>query len=434
MAIELYGVVGFILLFFLMFIGMPIGFAMAFVGAAGIGAIVGVNGMITVLGTSPYTTVASYEMATLPMFILMGAFAFASGLVHNAFDTTSAFLGRLPGGLAIATIAACGAFAACTGSSVATVSLMSSTALPEMTKRNYDPRLAAGCVAAGSTLGILIPPSIPFVVFGIYAQVSIGDLFISGILPGILLVGFFFIIIIFWTKINPKLAPKADISITWREKLSSLKKFWAVILLALITIGGIWTGIFTPIEAGGAGAFAAFLICIVRGKMNRKTLSEVLIKSIPNTVMIFIIMIGAFIFTQFLAFTNLPVASTEFIHSLPLNPNIIIGAMMLFYLVGGCIMDSFGLMLLSWPVFLPVVKAIGVDFVLFGVLTTVMIEMAEITPPIGINVFVLAGMNKNIPMSKIFLGILPFTIAMAVLVVLLIAFPEIALLLPSTMR
>jgi tripartite ATP-independent transporter DctM subunit len=433
MSPEMIGLIGFGLLFFLMALGMPIGFAMAGVGAVGFVYLGGLSGGLTVMGTSPYSTVGAYEMAVLPLFILMGNLAFASGITGNVYSFAHKWFSRLPGGLAMGTIGACAGFAACTGSSTAGVSVFTSTALPEMMRYKYDPRLAAGSIASGSTLGILIPPSVPFIIYGIIAQESVGRLFLAGVLPGILLTTLFLITIFIWVKIRPSMGPPGP-GASWREKMGALRKVWPAAVLSLIVLLGIWGGIFTSLEAGGVGAFVAFVMMIIlkRKVLNRQFITEVLISSLRVSVMIFTILIGAMIFNYFLALSNLPKALAEFAGTVAVSPTVVLLAIMSFYLVGGCLMDALGLSLLSWPIFVPIMTTLGVNLILFGVLTVVMIEMACITPPVGMNVFVLSGMC-DIPMYTIFRGIFPFLMAMMVCVALLIAFPEISLFLPSTM-
>lgn len=429
---EIVGVIGFGVLFLLLALGMPIGFAMAGVGAAGFMLIGGLPGALTMIGTSPYTTVSSYEMAVLPLFILMSHFAFTSGLTTDVYSAAHRWMSRLPGGLAMATIGACAGFAACTGSSTAGVSVMTSTALPEMLRYKYDPRLATGCIASGSTLGILIPPSLPLIVYGIIAEVSIGKLFLAGVFPGLILITLFLIVIFIMVKLRPSLGPPGP-KISWYERISAFRTAWPAPILAVIVLLGIWSGIFTPLEAGGIAAFFAFLLVVCRRRFNRQTMTEALTNSLKISVMIFTIMIGAVIFNYFLALTNLPWAAAEFVSTLPVSPTVILMVVMLFYLIGGSLMDALGLSLLTWPIFIPIMTGLGVDLILFGVLTVVMIEIACITPPIGMNVFVLSGMRKDIPMYTIFKGIIPFLLVMIIFVAILVAFPKIVLFLPSTM-
>ena len=420
------------MLFVLLAIGMPIAFAMIVTAFAGLVAVGSFTGAMIQLGITPYAQVASYTMSTIPLFILMGSLAFASGLTTDAYQAAYRWVGFLPGGLAMATIGACAGFAACTGSSIASIGVMTQVSLPEMLRYKYDPRLATGCIAGGTTLGILIPPSIPIIVYGIFAESSIGKLFIAAILPGLLLTGLFLLGIYVLVKARPLMGPPGP-KATWSERFDALKSIWALLILVVVILGGIWGGIFTPIEAGGFGAFAAFVITLVRRRFTKQSFADSLRNSIRSTGMVFTIMIGAIMFNYFLALSRLPFILAEFAAALPVPPVVIVIAIMFVYLIGGCLMDTLGLMVLTLPIFIPIVRDLGLDLIWFGVLTTIMTEMALITPPIGMNVFVLCGMSKDIPMYTVFRGILPFLLCMIICLALLITFPQITLFLPSTM-
>lgn len=432
MSLELIGVIGFIALFALLAVGMPVGFSLIVVAFAGFAVIVSFEGARGMLSTAPYSIVHNYTWCCICLFVLMGHFAFHSGLITDVYTTAYKWLGRLRGGLSIATIAGCTGFAACTGSSAASVAFITTSALPEMERHNYAPGLATGCIAAGCTLGILIPPSIPFIVYGLFAEVSIGRLFIAGIIPGILLSGLFLLVIYIWVSFKPSTGPPGPQS-TWRERFGSLTGLWSAIVLVVLVLGGLWGGVFTPVEAGGVGAFGAFLIGLVRRRFTRHSIVESLLDSVRISGMIFIIMIGAIMFNAFLAVSGLASMLASFACGLPVSPVVVVIFIMFFYLIGGCLMDAFGLIMLTLPIFIPIMNALGIDLILFGVLTTIMIEMAEITPPIGLNVFILSGMARHIPMYTVFRGIVPFLLAMIVGLALIIAFPQIALFLPGTM-
>ncbi len=429
---EIIGIIGLLILFALLAIGMPIAFAMALVGLGGLVVVGGVMPALITAGTCPFASVSSYDMSVLPLFVLMGAFAAESGLTEDAYSAAHIWLGRMPGGLAVATIMACAGFAACTGSSVASVSVIGSMALPEMRRYNYDDRLATGSVASGSTLGILIPPSIPMVIYGIMAEESIGRLFIAGILPGILLAGIFVVIILIMVGRRPSLGPPGDKS-TLRQKMGGLAKAWPLGVLSSIIIIGIWGGIFTPVESGGMGAFVALVLGLCRRRFNKEKIVTAIKSSLKVSAMIFAIMIGAWILNYFLALTQLPRMLADFVGTLPVAPTIVVIVIMMFYLIGGCLMDVFGLMMLTLPIFIPIIKTIGYDLIMFGVLTTVTIEIAFITPPVGINVFVLNAVAKDVPLYTIFRGIVPFLWGMLIFLALLLTFPQITLFLPSTM-
>lgn len=432
MSPELIGVIGFVALFALLAIGMPIGFTMVFVTLVGMVVVGGFKAAFGLFSLAPFTTVANYMFAVIPLFVLMGHLAFVSGVTTDAYKAAYKWLGHLPGGMAIATIAGCAGFAACTGSSAASVGLITSTALPEMEHYNYDHKLSTGCIAGGCTLGILIPPSLPFIIYGLFSGASIGKLFIAGIFPGILLAGLFIGAIYIWVKARPSLGPRGP-QTTWREKFDSTKGLWSVILLAILVLGGIWGGIFTPIEAGGIGAFGAFTIALGRRRLSRQDFIASVRDTVKMTGMVIIIIIGALMFNTFLAYTGLPKLLASITVALPVSPTLVVIFILVFYLIGGCLMDVLGLMLLTLPIFIPIMNGLGINLILFGVLTTIMIEMAEITPPIGVNVFILSGMARHIPMYTIFRGIVPFLLCMMVCLALIIAFPEIALFLPETM-
>jgi len=432
MAPEVLGIIGFIVLFALLAIGMPIGFALIIIAFAGMSAAIGLGPALGTLASAPYSIVSSYMYCTLPLYVLMGAFIFEAGLTTEMYTAAYNWLGRVRGGLAIATIGACAGFAACTGSSSASVGMMTLMALPEMEKHGYDQKLSTGTIAAGCTLGVLIPPSIPFVVYGLFAEVSIGKLFIAGIIPGIILVALFSAIIFIWASIDPKSAPPAQ-KTSWKEKFVCLKDLWAPVLLIIIVLGGIWGGVFTPVEAAGIGAVGALLICIFRKKLTKQSFSNSIMDTIKISGMMFIIMIGAIMFNSFIALTQIPAILSNYIISLEVSPVAVLIILLAFYAIGGCVMDMFGLIMLTLPIFIPILISSGIDLLLFGVLSTIMIEMALITPPIGLNVFILGGMATNVPMYNIFKGSVPFLFAIVALLALVIIFPQIALFLPGTM-
>lgn len=426
------GIVGLAVLFLIMAIGTPIGFAMALVGFVGFLFIGGTKAAVSMVGLVPYTTVASYIFSVLPLFLLMGEFASSSGLMRDAYRAMHTWLGHLPGGLSMATIGGCAGFAAVCGSSVATAATTTRVCLPEMLEYKYDPRLATGCLAAGGTLGILIPPSLQFIMYGLIAEESVGKLFMAGIFPGILLALMFMLTIYIIAKRTPLMGP-AGARASWRQRLATIKDVWGVVILFMLVMGGIWGGIFTPTEAAAVGAFVAFLLVFGRRQLTRQNLIASLMGTIRTTGMCFGIVIGAMIFGYFMAVARIPMELASFVAGLPVPPLGILVGVLLVYLVLGCLMDSLAMILLTMPIFIPVISALGFDLIWFGVILTLMCEMAIITPPIGINVFVISGMAKDIPMYTIFRGVLPFVVTMAVCVAILIAFPQISLFLPNTM-
>jgi C4-dicarboxylate transporter DctM subunit len=430
---ELAGILGLLVLFLLLFIGMPIGFGMALMGFIGFAYIWGLNAALYQVGLVAYSSVASQAMSVVPLFIVMGHFAFASGLTENAYTAAHLALGKLPGGLAMSTIGASAGFAACTGSSLASAATMTKVALPEMLRYKYDPKLATGTIAAGGTLGILIPPSVPMIVYAIITETSIGRLFMAGVFPGLLLTFLFMAVIYVIAKLSPPMAGPAVTGGTWRTMRLIAVNVWPALLLALIVMGGIWGGVFSPTEAGGLGAFAALAIALARRKLTRQNFTEALKETTKTTAMIFLIVIGAMIFGAFMTISGLPAALVSFISGMNLPPTGILVIILLIYVFLGCIMDTLAMTLITLPIIFPLILSLGFDPIWFGILFTINVEMALITPPIGINVFIISGMAKDIPMYTIFRGVLPFLGAMVACTALVIIFPHIALFLPGTM-
>lgn len=422
----------FVALFILMSIGMPIGFAMIIVGFGGYAHLGGFDAALTMVGSVPYTTVASYLFSVLPLFTLMGDFASSSGLMRDGYRTMNVWIGHLPGGLAMASIGGCASFACVSGSSVATAMTMTRIALPEMLDYQYSPKLAAGCIAAGGTLGLLIPPSGAFIIYGLIAEQSIGRLFMAGVLPGILLSILFMMTIYILAKIDPQIAPRGA-KFTWTERLSALKNVWGLLLIFVIVMGGIWGGIFTPTEAGAVGAFVAFIFLVARRKYTWQVFLRSLKRAVGFTGMAFTILIGAMIFGYFTALAGLPDALANLITELSMPPLGVLACILAVYLVLGCVMESIPMILITVPIFGPILTSLGFDPIWFGVILVIMTEMALISPPIGMNVFIISGMTAGIPMYTIFRGVIPFVFAMIIGVAILIAFPQVALYLPRTM-
>lgn len=427
------GIICTIVLFVLIFLGMPIGVAMGGIAVLGIGLIANFEAAFSRLGESAFSASANYLTAVIPFFVLMGEFAYVSGLTREAYKATHKWVGHLPGGLAMATIGGCAAFAAVCGSSIATAITMGSVALPEMREYKYDSRLALGSIAAGGTLGILIPPSMGFVLFGIITEQSIGKLFLSGIVPGILLSALFILAIYIQAKVNPKMGPPGP-KASWRERLATMKDVWAVLLLFFVVMGGIYGGVMTPTDAAAAGAFCAFIIALFRRRLTKKTMVIALMNTIRTTGMIFILIIGAMLFGYFMALSGMSISLADFVTNLPFSPILILICILLLFLVLGCLMDAFAMLLIIVPILFPVILRLGFDPLWFAVLTVIMMEMGFITPPIGMNVFVLKGAATDVPMVTIFRGILPFVFATSACVALVVIFPQIALFLPSVMK
>ena len=426
------GICGLALMFALLLLRMNIGFAMCLAGFAGFAYLTSFSSGLSMIGMVTYKTGASYTLTVIPLFILMGQFASTSRLGYDLYQAVYRWIGFLPGGLAMATVLACACFAAISGSSLATAAIMGMVALPEMKRFKYDDALATGCVAAGGTLGILIPPSTIMVLYGILTEQPIGTLFIAGIVPGILLTLLFLATIYILTRRNPLLAP-AGPSFPWREKYLALKNTGGVVVLFGMVIGGLYTGWFSPTEAAGAGAFGAFLLTAYKGRLNRKDFLEALRETALTTAMVFTILIGANILGYFMTVSRIPEALSGWIAALGLNRYVVMSILCLIYIILGCLMEGMAIMVLTLPVVFPLVMQMGFDPVWFGVLVTLFIEMGLITPPVGVNVFVISGIAKDVPMYTIFRGAVPFFLAMVICMVILIAFPQIALFLPATM-
>jgi tripartite ATP-independent transporter DctM subunit len=422
-----------LLFFLLVFFGMPIGFSFAIVGFLGFIAIRNLNQALSLLGMIPYSWCSSYMLVVIPLFVLMGQFAFHSGISGDLYAAGYKWVGKQPGGLALATQLACTGFAACSGSSLASAATMGVVSLPEMKKYNYSPRLATACVAAGGTLGILIPPSIIFIIYGLITETSIGKLFIAGILPGLLLSILFLVLIYVMCRRNPKLGP-AGPHFSWKERLSSLWGVWGMLVLFFLVIGGIYFGIFNPTEAGAIGAFGALLITIIRQKLTWDVLITTLRSTVQTTAMIFMIVIGAQIFNSFLALSGVPAMIADWLANLPMPRYAVLCAILLIYIPLGMVMDALPMILLTLPTLFPVVVGLGFDPILFGVLVVLMCELANISPPMGMNLYIVKGVAKEVPIEQIILGVVPFAILMIVFIAVLIIFPQISLFLPGLMR
>ena len=425
------GLTGIGILIFLLFAGIPIGVGMSLVGFFGFAYLIDFEAALGILKTVPYTTFASNSFSVIPLFILMGSFAFASGMSENLFKAVYKWLGHLRGGVAQATVAACACFAAISGSSLATAATLGAVALPEMKKFKYDDSLATGAVAAGGSVGILIPPSVILIIYGIITEQSIGKLFLAGFIPGVMEMIFYLITIWILTAVNPASGPKGP-KTGVREKINALKTTWEVVLLFVIVIGGIYAGIFTPTEAAGIGAFGTFFFSLVRRKLTWNVFNTSLVNTVRTTGMLFLIMMGAMIFGYFLSVSQLPFDLASLVSELNVNRYIILTAILVITLALGCVMDSMAIVLLTIPVFYPLVINLGFNPVWFGILVVRVTEMGLITPPVGMNVFIIKGIS-NVPIGAIFKGIIPFLIADFIQVVCLIAFPQIILFLPELM-
>ncbi len=429
------GYIGIGLLVILLFSGLHIGVVMGLLGFAGMVIVSGWSAGLGVLKTVPYSTFASYDFTVIPLFVLMGEFCFHGDISGDLYSAAHKFLGGLRGGLAMATIGACAAFAAVCGSSMATAATMSTVALPEMKKHNYDMGLATGTLAAGGTIGILIPPSVIMVVYGMITEQSIGQLFLAGFIPGILQAILFIMVIAFVCWRNPKLGPNGPSS-TILEKFKSLKNTWIVLLLFLLVIGGIYKGVFSPTEGAGMGAAGAFIFALARRKLSWKKFVKSLTSTVKTSGMIFFILLGAMILGYFFAVTRLPNEFANLVSSLPVSRYIVWVFVVILYLILGCLMDSLAMVLLTVPILYPMMcgrTGLGFDPIWFGIMLVIVVEIGMITPPVGMNVFVIKGMAPEVPTYTIFRGIVPFLIVDIFQVALLTAFPIIVLWLPRVM-
>jgi len=429
----LIGTLSFAVLFVLLALTVPIGFAMGLAGLGGMGMIIGWSPALSLFGTTVYETSVTYDLSIVPLFVLMGSVASRSGLSKELYEAFNAWFGAFRGGLALATIGACGAFAAICGSSVATAATMSQVALPEMEKYKYADSLATGSVAAGGIIGILIPPSVVLVLYGILTETSIGDLFIAGMVPGVLTVIGFMLVISIVTRIWPELGAGGERK-SISEKIAALGKTWAILLLFLLVIGGIYFGIFTPTEAAGVGATFAFVISAVRGRLTFQNTKEALMETVQTSAMIFAILIGALTLNNLMVFSGIAGALSSFVGGLNMSPTLVIAIILLMYLVMGAFLDALAMILLTVPIFFPIIISLGFDPVWFGVIVVMVVELGLITPPIGMNVFVIKGMAPHVKLTSIYAGVMPFVIAQIILIVAVFLLPDIALWLPETAK
>jgi tripartite ATP-independent transporter DctM subunit len=434
MAIETLVPLVFALLFFVLFLGANLGLAMSGAALFGTTMIIGKDGALALAGLSVYESAQNFSLSVIPLFVLMGSFATKSGISTDLFSAFNTWLRRRKGGLAHASIAACAAFGAVCGSSIATAATMGKVALPQMAKFGYSDKLATGALAAGGTIGVLIPPSVIMLIYGILTETSIGDLFIAGIVPGVLLTVFFMITVLVMTRLNPDAAPdvvqRAD-EPEGAPEGSSIRKVWATLLLFFMVIGGIYAGIFTPTEAAGFGAVGALFLGVVMRRLTLKLIGECLLETVQTTSMIFLILIGAILFAGFLSLSGTPALLGEWITGLRLSPLGTILVIVCIYIILGAFLDTMAMIILSIPIFFPIVMSLGFDPIWFGVLVVLVVELALITPPLGMNVFIIRGIAPHVPLSRIFMGVLPFCVALVALIALIIAVPSIATFLPE---
>jgi C4-dicarboxylate transporter DctM subunit len=426
------GLLGFAAMFALMALRMPIAMAMGLVGLVGLGLLRSWPAAMS-SASSEFIDIGSYTLSVVPMFVLMGNFVTRAGMSRDLYQAAYALIGHRRGGLAMSTIAACAGFGAICGSSIATTATMARVAMPEMRRFNYATSFAAGSICAGATLGILIPPSVILVIYGIMTEQSIGALFAAGVLPG-LIATLFYLLASWWTTHrHPEYGPPG-VRASWPERARAMGKIWAVLLLFGLVMGGMYGGFFTPTEAAGVGAMGAFVFALARGVLSLKVLREVLVESALTSAMLFTIVIGASLFANFLNFTDLPNALRDFVTAFDLHPIVVIIAICFVYVVLGTAMESLSMMLLTVPIFFPLVVSLGFDPVWFGIIIVCVIEISLITPPVGMNIFVLSSVLPDVPTTAIWRGVTPFIVADVLRMGVLIAFPALSLALPRLLN
>jgi tripartite ATP-independent transporter DctM subunit len=424
---------GFGLIFVLALLRFPLAFAMGLVGLGGMAYMRGWDPALASAAQVVYETGFAYTLSVIPLFILMGNFVARAGLALELFSAANAFIGHVRGGLAHATVAACAGFGAICGSSIATAATMGKVAYPSMNKLGYSNELSMGVIAAGGTLGIMIPPSTIMVIYGIITATNIGKLFAAGIIPGILTALFMMAGIVWITGRDPAHAPAGERS-TWPQRWAALRGIWGVLVLVVVVLGGIYGGFFTATEGAGFGAFGAFLFALLRRRLTWTILFEVLIESARTTAMLFTLLIAATIFANFVNFTTMPGDLKDLITGSGLSPTLVIVAMMGIYVVLGTVMEELTMVLLTIPLFFPVITSLGYDPIWFGVLIVMVVQIGLVSPPVGMNMFVLNALLPGVGLGAIFRGCWPFVFVLTVMLALLIAFPQLSLWLPSLMR
>ena len=432
MSLTIIGIIGIIVLLIFLFLNIPVGFVMGMIGVLGFSYLKGFGPGLSILAKDYFEMFSSHSLTVIPLFMFMGQISFYSGISRRLYDSAYVMIGAQKGGLAMATVAACAGFATISGSTNATAATMATVTLPEMKRYNYDMGLAAGAVAAAGSLGILIPPSTIFIVYGILTEQSIGKLFVAGILPGILLSFLFMMAIYLRVRKNPELAP-AGPKTTFTQKIKSLSGIIEALIIFGFVMGGLFFGFFTPTEAAATGAFFTLLLSVVRRQLSWQDFLKSIADTTRLSCMVMVIVAGATVFGHFMAVTRIPFTLSNWVGGLPLPPMLIMIVILMIYIIGGCFMDGFALIMLTVPIFFPVATTLGFDPIWFGVIIVLIAEMGVITPPVGINVYVVYGVAKTIPLETIFKGVVPFLIALIVCNLLLLIFPQIATFLPGLM-
>lgn len=423
-------IIGIIVMVVLLLLGMNIGLAMMLIGIIGFALITNVDAAIGLLRQIPANTASNYTLVVIPLFVLMGNLAFTAGVSDGLFRAANKWLSRLPGGLACASIAACAAFGAICGSAPATVATMGAVSIPAMRKYGYDDKLSVGAVGVGGTLGIMIPPSTPFIVYAIMAEQSVGQLFAAGIIPGLITAFILMAFVVIMVLRNPSLAPRSTVKYTFLQKIVGLKDVWGMAVLFLIVLVGMFTGLFTVPESAAFGAFAALIITIINRKFTFKVFLDIIKNSLKTCAMIYIILIGASVFGKFLAVASLPMIIANFIGGLAVSPFIIIFIIVLIYAVMGCFIDALPMITLTVPIFLPVILSLGFNPIWFGVLIVLVMQLGFITPPVGVCAYVISGVSK-VPLAATFKGLMPFVPALILAIIIVVFFPVLSTWLPG---
>ena len=429
---TLVGIMGIVTLIIFLVIGMPVAFVMGIVGFLGFLVYSGAETAFGVLYNLPYRTINDWIFSVIPLFILMGNFAFFSGITTDLFRAARNWLGRVPGGLGVATVAAAAGFAAATGAAMASAAAMSKIAIPEMERYGYQRKMALGTVAIGGTLAGIIPPAIGLVLYGILSDTSIARLLIAGILPGIMIAVLLMVFIMLRVMMNPQLAPVVR-GVSLGEKVTSLKGVWGIALLVLFVLGSLYTGLTTPTEAAAVGAFGALLIALASRKLNKSNFTESLFDTGRTTAMIMFIFLGGIIFSRFLIITGIPQQFTAFIQGIEMHPLVILVAITILYIILGMFLDQTSVTVITIPIIFPMIVSLGFDPVWFGVLFVVLANLGQVTPPVGLVCFVIKGTVPDCTLEEVFAGVAPFFVVELIALVILTAFPEIALFLPSRM-
>lgn len=430
---DVVALTGFVVMFALMALRVPVGIAMGITGVGGFALIAGAVPGVNLLANVPLSVVTDYGLSVIPMFVLMGAFASRSGMSTELFNAGRAWLGHLRGGLAMASVVACGGFAAINGSSVATAASMSQVALPEMRRAGYHPGLSAGLIAAGGTLGIMIPPSVILVLYGIMTETDIKKLFAAGVIPGLMAVAFYFAVVQLIGRLRPELMPRGAVH-SWRERFGSLKDLWAVLLLFFFVLGGIYGGLFTVEEGAGVGAVGTLVIGVVRGRLGPREIRAALVDALRISSAIMTIVIGAFLFGYFLTITQFTQNAVELLVNLPIGPYGVLALVLVGYFILGAVMDELAMILLTVPIVYPAMVQLGFDPIWFGVIVVMAVTFGMICPPVGINVFVINSLARDISLVGIYRGTMPFIAVDVIRLVVLCAFPAIALWLPGLLN